>query len=91
MQEHNTKSNDVDEYAQIRKILEDADDFFEKHPRDSLVVKLPKDSKTFRETLIYIASMKYGFLVENDKIKVTKKGKIKTTKIGYFFDCKKIV
>ena len=28
---------------------------------------------------------------ENDKIKVTKKGKIKTTKIGYFFDCKKIV
>ena len=27
---------------------------------------------------------------ENDKIKVTKKGKIKTTKIGYFFDCKKI-
>ena len=30
-------------------------------------------------------------LFENDKIKVTKKGKIKTTKIGYFFDCKKIV
>ena len=30
-------------------------------------------------------------VVENDKIKVTKKGKIKTTKIGYFFDCKKIV
>ena len=29
--------------------------------------------------------------VENDKIKVTKKGKIKTTKIGYFFDCQKIV
>ena len=29
--------------------------------------------------------------IENDKIKVTKKGKIKTTKIGYFFDCKKIV
>ena len=28
---------------------------------------------------------------ENDKIKVTKKGKIKTTKIGYFFDCQKIV
>ena len=28
---------------------------------------------------------------ENDKIKVTKKGKIKTTKIGYFFDCKKII
>ena len=28
---------------------------------------------------------------ENDKIKVTKKGKIKTTKVGYFFDCKKIV
>ena len=34
-----------------------------------------------------IALVKY----ENDKIKVTKKGKIKTTKIGYFFDCKKIV
>ena len=31
------------------------------------------------------------FRFENDKIKVTKKGKIKTTKIGYFFDCKKIV
>lgn len=30
-------------------------------------------------------------VIENDKIKVTKKGKIKTTKIGYFFDCKKIV
>ena len=30
-------------------------------------------------------------LYENDKIKVTKKGKIKTTKIGYFFDCQKIV
>ena len=29
--------------------------------------------------------------LENDNIKVTKKGKIKTTKIGYFFDCKKIV
>ena len=25
----------------------------------------------------------------NDKIKVTKKGKIKITKIGYFFDCQK--
>ena len=65
MQEHNTKSNNVDEYAQIRKILEDADNFFEKHPRDSLVVKLPKDSEHFRETLRYIASMKYGFLVLN--------------------------
>ena len=31
------------------------------------------------------------FEIENDKIKVTKKGKIKTTKIGYFFDCQKIV
>ena len=30
-------------------------------------------------------------IAENDKIKVTKKGKIKTTKIGYFFDCQKIV
>ena len=27
----------------------------------------------------------------NDKIKVTKKGKIKTTKIGYFFDTKIII
>ena len=27
----------------------------------------------------------------NDKIKVTKKGKIKITKIGYFFDTKIIV
>ena len=37
-------------------------------------------------------SKKWGvILIENDKIKVTKKGKIKTTKIGYFFDCKKIV
>ena len=33
----------------------------------------------------------YEVKIENDKIKVTKKGKIKTTKIGYFFDCKKIV
>ena len=33
----------------------------------------------------------YSFPNENDKIKVTKKGKIKTTKVGYFFDCKKIV
>ena len=34
----------------------------------------------------------WGYVTfENDKIKVTKKGKIKTTKIGYFFDCKKIV
>lgn len=42
---------------------------------------------------IYIKNMMDVVLIvdaENDKIKVTKKGKIKTTKIGYFFDCKKI-
>ena len=30
-------------------------------------------------------------IIINDKIKVTKKGKIKITKIGYFFDTKIIV
>ena len=35
--------------------------------------------------------MKKHQLGINDKIKVTKKGKIKITKIGYFFDTKIIV
>ena len=42
------------------------------------------------ELVVVTSSGKEKLLpIENDKIKVTKKGKIKTTKIGYFFDCKK--
>ena len=37
---------------------------------------------------VRIQSMKVALPI-NDKIKVTKKGKIKITKIGYFFDCQK--
>lgn len=48
-------------------------------------VKLPyQDLEKVQSSLEHVP-------IENDKIKVTKKGKIKTTKIGYFFDCQKIV
>ena len=47
--------------------------------------------KNFLELIGIIVYDCFKSVFENDKIKVTKKGKIKTTKIGYFFDCKKIV
>ena len=51
----------------------------------SEVVKPPPDAEALR------MAADISSFSENDKIKVTKKGKIKTTKIGYFFDCQKIV
>lgn len=58
--------------------------------------KITQDSKRGAELMAMKTnpSLVDGFVEsidENDKIKVTKKGKIKTTKIGYFFDCQKIV
>ena len=56
---------------------------------DALRRKIAKEG--FQATFDFLVSENLDSKVENDKIKVTKKGKIKTTKIGYFFDCKKIV
>ena len=41
--------------------------------------------------VVYVQMQDIMYLLndKNDKIKVTKKGKIKITKIGYFFDIEK--
>ncbi len=48
-------------------------------------------AKTLKSIQITLAARLEKFNFINDKIKVTKKGKIKITKNGYFFDTKIIV
>ena len=54
-----------------------------------IFVPIARDSKKYKKK--YKMRTEVERLNINDKIKVTKKGKIKTTKIGYFFDTKIII